>query len=146
MSPSPSDRNDDLLRLVYVSSATRLLSDAELTDLLRTTRRNNPVHDITGMLLYRSGNFLQVLEGPPDSVEATFARIRRDPRHHNLIVLSREPHARRAFPRWAMGFRHLKAISPDEDAQLQLLLDDPQHHASAARAWRLIETFTNSVR
>lgn len=45
-----------------------------------------------------------------------------------------------------MGFRHLETISPDEEALLQLLLGDPQHHAAAARAWRLIETFTSSVR
>jgi len=50
--------------LVYVSSATELFSDTQLENLLLRSRQNNSTLGITGMLLYKDGNFMQCLEGP----------------------------------------------------------------------------------
>ena len=48
---------------VYVSSAVDLFSDEELLKLLDVSRKNNQALDVTGMLLYKGGNFMQFLEG-----------------------------------------------------------------------------------
>lgn len=42
--------------------------------MLAKSRSNNVRDGISGMLLYRDGDFLQVLEGPEDKVRAAFDR------------------------------------------------------------------------
>lgn len=96
-----------LIRLVYVSSATVDLSDSELNQLLEQSVRNNAAKGVTGMLVYADGNFIQVLEGEAEVVDALFQRIELDIRHQGTIVLHREVVESRDFPQWHMGFRRL---------------------------------------
>ena len=95
--------------IVYVSTATALFSVDMLTDLLEASRRRNAAAGISGMLLYKGGNFMQVLEGPEDAVHQLYERIERDPRHHGSIVLIKGTQAQRQFPEWLMGFCDLGA-------------------------------------
>ena len=95
--------------LVYVSSAVRQFSPSELVDLLANCHENNATLGITGMLLYKDGNFMQVLEGDQEVVRPLYAKIGRDPRHRGLLTLLQGPLAERQFPDWSMGFRDLNA-------------------------------------
>jgi len=76
--------------------------------LLRITRERNHADDLTGMLLYAGGHFIQSLEGSEDAIDQTFARIERDPRHRNIYIALREPIESRIFPDWSMGFEWLE--------------------------------------
>lgn len=96
-----------MFHLVYVSSAARPFSKTELVELLQVARANNERLGITGMLLYRDGNFMQVLEGEEPMVRDLYARIERDPRHQGSIILLEESLKRRQFGEWSMGFRDL---------------------------------------
>ncbi len=96
-----------MIYLVYVSSATRLLSEAELIELLQTARTNNQRDGITGMLLYSDGNFMQVIEGDEALVLSLHQKILSDPRHSKTITLLRRQTTERMFPEWSMGFRNL---------------------------------------
>ncbi len=96
-----------LINLIYVSSGTQLFSQADLLVLLERSRRNNESVGITGMLLYRDGNFIQALEGEEQAVSTTHARIAKDPRHNHLITLSTIAIEQRTFADWSMGFRNL---------------------------------------
>jgi len=90
-------------QLLYASNTSRDFTDAMLHDVLAASRRNNSACGITGILLYVSGGFMQVLEGEAQAVQATFARICADKRHWNTtVLLDRE--APRAFAEWSMGF------------------------------------------
>src|SRR5687767_6279847 len=101
-----------MFHLVYVSSAINLFNSDELKDLLEISRRNNSALDITGMLLYRDGNFIQALEGDEQAVRALFEKISRDPRHKGIVTLVQGETPEREFPDWSMGFRNLN--DPDE--------------------------------
>lgn len=93
--------------LIYVSSAVRPLSQDELATLLVTCRENNARTGITGMLLYKEGNFMQVLEGEEPAVRALYERIRTDPRHTGEILMWHGPLEGRQFGEWSMGFQDL---------------------------------------
>ena len=93
--------------LTYVSSATRPLRPPDLRRLLDQCNKTNQAAQVTGMLLYKDGNFMQVLEGPEARVRSAYAKIGRDGRHHGLITLLQGPIEERAFPTWSMGFRDL---------------------------------------
>jgi Sensors of blue-light using FAD len=67
---------------------------------------NNGKIDVTGMLLYRAGAFLQALEGDERSVRGVFGRIEKDPRHAKVTVLRNHNSfgEGRIFGSWSMGF------------------------------------------
>jgi hypothetical protein len=94
-----------LEQVIYISSATRLMSDDDLSLLLNQARKNNRYLNLTGMLLYCEGSFIQVLEGHKDTLENLFAKILRDPRHRNCQLLLRNPIETRLFEDWYMGFK-----------------------------------------
>lgn len=96
-----------LVRLVYVSSATQPLRDAELARILESSVRHNRTQGITGMLLYLEGTFMQVLEGEDAAINETFERICEDDRHHDVFLLQQVSVAEREFSRWHMSFCHL---------------------------------------
>jgi hypothetical protein len=94
--------------IVYMSTSVRLLSDTELNALLQQCRENNQEHNLTGMLLYSDGTFVQVLEGDSERVDDTYAKIMEDDRHKNIIKLDEGKLDKRLFPEWNMGFRYVK--------------------------------------
>ena len=93
--------------LVYASIANHDFSSEELLELLAISRRNNEKSGITGMLLYKDRRFLQVLEGEEAAVRATYARIERDPRHRDVVLLITDAEQEREFADWSMAFHEL---------------------------------------
>lgn len=96
-----------MFRLVYVSAAVAPFGPDDLLDLLVKARQKNDQWQITGMLLYKDGNFMQVLEGEEPAVRQLFNTIEQDPRHRGSIVLMEESVDERLFGKWSMGFRNL---------------------------------------
>lgn len=93
-----------LHRLAYFSSASRVLTHEDLSDILSVAQTRNRADDITGMLLFHEGSFFQVLEGDQAIITACYDRIRRDLRHVGCMKMLDEPCTQRFFPDWAMGF------------------------------------------
>lgn len=97
-------------QVVYLSAAQGSVGDAELSEILATARAENGPRAMTGLLAFGGGLFLQILEGPRDTIEATLLRLKRDPRHANLRILQDQEVAARDFAGCPMGFR---ALDPD---------------------------------
>ncbi|MFM9844485.1 MAG: BLUF domain-containing protein [Dongiaceae bacterium] len=111
-----------MYQLVYVSTATSLLSVEELELLLTKARRFNAAAGITGLLLYCEGNVMQALEGEREPVSKLMARIRRDRRHKDIRMLFDADGEERNFADWSMQFRQL---SGSENRRLQAALEAP---------------------
>lgn len=107
-----------MISLIYVSTAAHLLSKEELLDILRVSRRKNKTGPVTGLLLYQGGNFMQVLEGPEESVMDIFGNIQKDIRHTDIIVLCNEPLTERAFADWSMAFLNLDEETANTESAL----------------------------
>ena len=103
-----------LYYLAYVSVAENPFTDDQLLLILEPSSRRNAERAITGMLLYRDGLFLQILEGPEDEVLNLRSAIEKDPRHRDFRVLEQGPLSMRAFGRWSMGFQDLSGTRPKE--------------------------------
>jgi hypothetical protein len=148
-----------ILRLIYVSAATRLLDDAALAALLEESRARNAEDAITGMLLYNEGSFMQVLEGPPDAVRACYARIQRDERHTRVTTVLEDVGRARDFAAWSMGFLNGADLRPEElagfthflsrgvtPADLPPAAADPANQVRAGTAREALLAFRESVR
>lgn len=95
--------------LVFISTAKKLMSDAELLDLLQSVRVKNTENNITGMLLYGDGTFMQVLEGEKEDIRNTYNAIQADTRHRNIIVMITGLLNERVFSKWSMSFASVNA-------------------------------------
>jgi len=139
-----------LSHLAYVSSATEPFSRESLLQLLEHSRRNNAACGITGMLLYRGGNFMQVIEGEKTVVQQLHSRILRDPRHGGCITLLQGPIEARAFPEWSMGFRDLSLTDveapPGFDGFLNHTWSLAELQAVPGRAIQLLHSFRQGMR
>lgn len=112
----------ELRQLIYTSKATTPVDDGSLLTLQsQCARHNEPAH-VTGFLLIHRGYYLQLLEGPADAVEVTYARIEPDPRHTEVNAFSDIEIAERAAPSWSMGVFQLDDDG-DADHPLVRLLE-----------------------
>ncbi len=101
--------------------------------------------NLTGILLHVASTFFQVLEGPPETIDALYDAIVRDSRHTRVTRIIYEPIARRYFADSSMT---LAMLSP---AQLHEILhdDDPRVREDLltgldeGRAKRLLRAFTD---
>ncbi len=114
-----------MYRIVYCSrnliEGTALDRDAEISQILATSRQNNRRDNVTGALLFSSGFFAQVLEGPQAAVEQVFERLQRDERHGDVTVLEIAKAGHRDFPEWAMA--HVQPPSQEQAAGIAAKLD-----------------------
>jgi hypothetical protein len=98
-----------LIHLIYVSTAFREPGTDDLDRILESAIRRNTALNVTGMLLYADGSFMQVLEGEAAAVDEVFARVENDARHTGIFLIERSPIDERSFDRWSMGFKRLDA-------------------------------------
>ncbi|HRE82041.1 MAG TPA: BLUF domain-containing protein [Opitutaceae bacterium] len=98
-----------MIQMAYLSSTPRLLTPDDIAQILLSSREKNTAKSITGILVYKDGNVLQVLEGGESEVTDLFERIKKDSRHRGVIQIYRKSIEARDFPDWSMGFRDLNA-------------------------------------
>ena len=91
----------DLKRVIYVSEKTDS-SDASLAQIIVSSTKNNPETGVTGCLLSGSNSFLQLLEGPRQTIDRLYVTISADSRHKNVVMLTDEDIDERLFASWSM--------------------------------------------
>ena len=96
-----------MYHLVYISYASRTLREADLLDILITSRINNKKAGITGMLVYLRERFIQVLEGDYEAVNRIYKDIKEDIRHHKVTTVLEGNSEQRIFKDWTMGFKKI---------------------------------------
>ena len=99
-----------MYQLIYISRATEEFSDQDLDALLTQARSSNAKKQVTGMLLYHEGSFIQALEGEQELVDNIFNKIETDPRHTDAHVVLRTEVEERAFADWSMGYRRTDSL------------------------------------
>jgi hypothetical protein len=91
-------------RIIYLSSATHILEKEEINFLLKQSYSYNLENNITGILLYIDGDFIQVLEGSETTICSLFEKIKKDKRHKGLICVNNNSILQRQFRDWVMGY------------------------------------------
>ena len=107
-----------LNQLIYISQATRKMSSEDLIEIQKIAKANNETMDVTGSLFYNGGWFLQVLEGPSDTLKVLYKKIEKDPRHKNSRIIHEEPAKFRTFTRWSMNMTNLDDRQADKYDEL----------------------------
>lgn len=116
-----------MICMVYISSAKLMLNDREIAKIVKTSHVNNQRHGITGILLYNSGNFMQLIEGDAAEVEALYEKISNDSRHTDVSLLFSETITHRNFENWLMGYRNLETLKAVDPELLSPFLEEDLH-------------------
>ena len=91
--------------LIYSSKESECTTELELKQIMEQSEKNNKRQNITGLLIYFHGTFIQMLEGTEKDVLETFGRIENDPRHELIIKLFSGETDKRHFPNWKMALQ-----------------------------------------
>ena len=117
--------------------------------MLIPAKQYNQEHDITGMLLYCDGHFIQVLEGPRDAVLSLFARIEADGRNTMVQKLIEAPIEHRCFPDWSMGFHSYNTSDLADIEGYTALIREFNHTGKITKnarvAFQLLESFRQTM-
>jgi hypothetical protein len=136
---------EQLTHLIYCSAATPEFSLADLKTILQIARSKNAQQSVTGMLLYTSGSFFQVLEGDEARLTELFAHISLDPRHRNVTKIIHEPIAQRSFGDWTMGYLEVEATELETIEELNDFFRNGSSltNLDAGRAKKLLSAFAH---
>lgn len=132
-----------MYRIMYMSSATRTISDEELEELLRKAKIKNKQEDLTGLLIVKGRTFLQCLEGEKEKVLKVYNRILEDERHENVIELIEEDTETRLFPTWKMGYRNLKSLDDIKSKKIKEILSVKDLDIKKEDIAEIIENFVS---
>lgn len=91
-------------QLVYYSSVNQEIGQADIDQILESSRINNAKNNVTGLLYFNSDFFLQALEGEQIAVNDTYIRIAKDLRHDNPCLVHYAKIEKRLFPDWEMQY------------------------------------------
>lgn len=96
--------NTKVSQILYRSYKSDYFDESEVKNILTVSQKNNALLDITGILIYRDGIFIQLLEGDKKTISELYtSKIAKDERHKDCRVLMNLENQARIFPQWSMG-------------------------------------------
>lgn len=120
-----------LYQIMYISTVVGTVTPQQCAVIAQSSAVNNRRDDVTGLLLFNSRRFLQVLEGPKPALDRIYARIHADPRHRAVVTLREGPIAAREFGQWAMAYDDPTCPSDSLKDKVAALLE---HAGASTRA------------
>lgn len=109
-----------LLYVSEISQPTRgPMVPKGLLDIYRIAKTNNKAYDIGGVLAYRAGHYLQVIEGNDTIVNLLYRKILRDTRHQNVALVIENECKSRVFSGW----RFESALDLSRNAEFRAFMD-----------------------
>lgn len=100
--------------------------DEAINSIVRTAKSKNPKLDITGVLLYLNGKFVQIIEGDERALRFLLKNIEADTRHKNITYLIDTKTPVRGFQDWNMDVFMLNKDVPFDALSMKKLTDSFQ--------------------
>ncbi len=118
-------------QLIYISRPKVEVTKDFVTEILNKALNRNYSLQISGLLVYYHGMFMQLIEGEKKDIDALFKLIGSDPRHGDIRILLEGESPERCMPTWAMGFTMLDEFSDTiEDQSFYISCDDAKEFCS----------------
>ncbi len=119
-----------MYQIIYASTVNpKAFGTDEINKILTKARAHNSSHAISGILLYRSEIFIQLLEGEEDKVKALYDKIKQDPRHSNVTDIAVIEGGSRIFTNWDMAYKEI-----NDDFNIKIINEMLKWNHQLARA------------
>jgi hypothetical protein len=108
-------------QIIYTSVTTKETGRAadDCSAILRVASGRNGLDGITGLLYTQEDAFLQVIEGPEESVAELLESLHADPRHRDIRILLDQFVEKREFGDWMMLHRDQRETADEFDERLR---------------------------
>lgn len=93
-----------IYQLIYKSRATDKITQDTLLKILKKAQENNERFQLSGFLIFKNNEFIQLLEGAKENVLTIFNTIKEDSRHSDIEILLETNSKERAMAAWVMGY------------------------------------------
>lgn len=127
--------------ICYISDSNGFDSLDELKALHTKAKANNLKRNITGVLIYKNKNFLQVLEGKKNIVDKAFETIKHDRRHKNIFKVIDTTIEHRIFEDYNFGFTFIDSKETLNKLQEYLTWLRAAENAVANKVIIMVENF-----
>jgi len=128
-----------LVRLLYASRAVGDNPHTVIHEIMQQSHTHNPSNGITGILCHSDKVYMQVLEGGRAAINALYAKILRDPRHTDVVMLHYEEISERRYACWTMGQANLGKLNASTLLRFCEVPELDPHAMSGAHALALID-------
>ena len=128
-----------LVRLLYASRAVGKIDCAAVQNIMHKAHAYNPQNGVTGILCHSDKIYMQVLEGGRDAINALYARILRDERHTDVVLLHYEEISERRYAGWTMGHTNLAKVNASIMLRFAELPELNPHAMSGKNSLALID-------
>ena len=113
--------------ITYVSKVIARQNGAsvpvDLSKIYSSARHSNLKTNVTGVLSYRVGHYIQILEGDDEIINGLYAKIAKDNRHSDPVIIFNNTIHERMFKNWSMKL--LQSIH--HDSGFNQFINDNQH-------------------
>ncbi len=137
-----------LYELLYSSSAIEEFNGEDIKLLLEQCYTNNKKYGITGCMIYKKREFIQVIEGEKEYVLDLFRNIKKDKRHTKIKVIWKGETTERSFNDWQMGFYNLNVENKEQIEGFADILKEKisknlrtNHESTASRLFEVISSY-----
>lgn len=145
----PTNRSKRLACVIYVSKAAEDMDDKALAQLVEECRSNNEQQEVSGILLYGDGCFIQALEGDDRTIRGILGDIEQDARQTDVTVVQDVPIKERSFGEWSMAFSNLDRLDMSRYPELEKLgricLEPAYFETASISPLDLLLTFKQSI-
>jgi hypothetical protein len=97
-------------QVLYVSKAKKEIDEQSIKEIVDQATTHNSKTGITGILLFRGGIFLQLLEGEKSKVDFLYKKISNDSRHEQVTQIFCLEKNEPLFENWSMGYHEVSDI------------------------------------
>lgn len=136
-----NNQTDKHYYLVYLSNCANDMSETDVLQILIRSFDNNEKNNITSMLVHRTGQFLQMIEGDEFAVIKLYKKIKADNRHWDVSKVDFGFKADRYCSEF-IGFRHKYS---DYAANFAAWFDEGFHPYTLAKYKALTLSFLRSI-
>jgi hypothetical protein len=128
-----------LVRLLYASRAVGKIDCGAVQNIMQKSHAYNPSNGVTGILCHSEKVYMQVLEGGRDAINALYAKILRDARHTDVVLLHYEEISERHYAGWTMGQANLSKVNASVMLRFCDLPEIDPHAMSGKNSLALID-------
>lgn len=105
-------RGAQMLSVAYTSYASQALTQQDLEQILKSARLRNSELNVTGVLLYVGGCFMQYLEGAQRDLYEVLEFVVTATQHHQIRMGEFVPLEKRIYPDFSMAFMSTQLVDP----------------------------------
>lgn len=108
-----------MYQIIFVSSAAAMLDSKDLDLIANYKQQQSKELGVTGLLLYKGGNFLGVFEGEESAVKGCYLYACNNGLFRDAEVINEGSIEERAFEYWSMNILNSSVTTLFNDVQLR---------------------------